>query len=86
MKRLNSCWIFQRKLENEDKLVLIDAMKELKYKKGDVVIKEGEKGDCLYIVDNGTFNCVKSNSDGQQVFLKEYVEGEVFGELALLYN
>lgn len=77
--------MFER-LEKDDKLVLIDAMKEVNFNKNDIVIKEGEKGDCLYIVESGTFNWVKSGNDGKQVLLKVYVEGEVFGELALIYN
>lgn len=56
-------------------------------KDGDTVISQGEDGDLLYIVESGTLTCTRVNSDSPDpVFLKEYQQGEVFGELALLYN
>jgi cAMP-dependent protein kinase regulator len=51
------------------------------------VIKEGEEGDCLYVVGSGTLLCqkvFKGNTD--PTFLKTYQPGEAFGELSLLYN
>lgn len=39
----------------------------------------------LYIVESGTLKCTKV-IDGKETFLKKYTAGDVFGELALLYN
>ena len=61
-------------------------MKEEQYNTNDIIIKEGDRGDLLYIVEKGTFNWVKIGKDGSQILLKVYSEGEVFGELALVYN
>ena len=49
------------------------------------VIKEEEPGEVLYILESGSMACTKM-INGQPQFLKQYNEGDVFGELALLYN
>eukprot|EP00344_Euplotes_crassus_P011981 CAMPEP_0196996446 /NCGR_PEP_ID=MMETSP1380-20130617/2317_1 /TAXON_ID=5936 /ORGANISM="Euplotes crassus, Strain CT5" /LENGTH=386 /DNA_ID=CAMNT_0042412411 /DNA_START=58 /DNA_END=1218 /DNA_ORIENTATION=+ len=83
--RLTSHWMFKC-LEAEDMDTLVDAMQEEVFTAGDTVVKEGDKGNKLYIVDNGSFNCIKENYDGSEKLLKVYNEGEMFGELALIYN
>jgi cAMP-dependent protein kinase regulator len=51
------------------------------------VIKQGEDGDNLYVVDKGDLDCYKRFSkDAENTYLKTYKPGESFGELALLYN
>jgi cAMP-dependent protein kinase regulator len=74
-------------LDEREKQIVVDAMEEKKCFKKEVVIKEGDEGDCLFVVAQGTLTCTKvfkGNSD--PTFLKRYEPGEAFGELALLYN
>lgn len=73
-------------LVDDDKTTLVDTMREEIFSTNDIIIKEGDKGNSLYIVERGTFNCVKENPDGSNTLLKVYTEGEMFGELALMYN
>lgn len=40
-------------LDENEMNVVIDAMDETKFKAGETVIKEGEKGDELYVVEEG---------------------------------
>lgn len=40
-------------LDEKDEHTVIDAMQEKKFSEQDVVISEGDKGDCLYIVASG---------------------------------
>jgi cAMP-dependent protein kinase regulator len=41
----------------------------------------------LFIVFNGTLECTKVfEGNSEPKFLKNYVSGDVFGELALMYN
>jgi len=62
-------------------------MKECTYSNGDMVIRQGDDGDVLYIVDEGQLECTRVMKKGEQpTFLKMYGPGEAFGELALLYN
>jgi cAMP-dependent protein kinase regulator len=74
-------------LESKDLNIVIDAMEEKKVEKGEVVIKQGENGDCLFFIEEGTLDCFKRfPNTTEDKFLKEYQPGEAFGELALLYN
>ena len=61
-------------------------MKQCDFKKDACVIKEGDDGNVLYVVDKGTLDCFKKQKDGSSLKVKTYNEGEAFGELALLYN
>lgn len=74
-------------LDLKEKEIVIDAMEEKVFGEKDVVIKEGDQGDCLYVVASGTLKCTKIfKGNTEPTFLKEYQAGEAFGELALLYN
>jgi len=62
-------------------------MDEKKCFKNEVVIKEGDEGDSLYVVGSGTLSCTKIfKGNTEPTFLKRFEPGEAFGELALLYN
>lgn len=74
-------------LDNRERQIVIDAMEELQFKEGDTVIKQGDDGDILYLVDQGELDCFKTfRREEGDVHLKVYKPGEAFGELALLYN
>lgn len=36
---------------------MVDAMEEKKFGPSQLVIKQGEDGDCLYVVDVGELDC-----------------------------
>ncbi len=85
-KRLNQAFMFSALKEDELNIV-VEAMQGVKIKSGDVVIKEGDDGDNLYVLESGTLTCTKHfKGKPEPTFLKEYIPGEAFGELALLYN
>ena len=46
-------------LNKEDLDIVIDAMDERQFQKGDTVISEGEKGDVLFVVEEGILDCYK---------------------------
>lgn len=76
-----------KELEQKSIEVIVDAIKQIAFRSGSIVIKQGEPGDCLYIVESGILSCSKRfTKDAEPKFLREYHEGEMFGELALLYN
>ena len=64
-----------------DQSIIVGAVSEVKAAKGERVITQGEDGDCLYIIEEGEFDCLKNGSS-----VKVCKAGEAFGELALLYN
>jgi len=74
-------------LDENEKNIVIDAMEEYKISVNDVVIQEGDQGDCLFVIGSGTLSCSKIfPGKTDPTFLKAYQPGEAFGELALLYN
>ena len=81
-----TCFLFN----NFDELEIsniVDACEEKKFKKNEFVIKQGDNGDNLYIIESGELICEKVFNKGESpTYLKTYKEGELFGELALLYN
>lgn len=72
-------------LEEKDFTIVVDAMLKKDLAPKEQIIKEGDDGDCMYIVDQGTLECIKVNG-GESKVVKTCVEGDAFGELALLYN
>lgn len=85
-KRLAEIFMFQS-LDEKSFQVIVDSMAIVTYKKGDYVIKQGDRGDHLYVVDSGAMDCYKLFPEEKEPKLvRNYVPGEVFGELALLYN
>lgn len=85
-KRLSESFLFNA-LDDKEFDIVIGAMIDHKSQVGDVVIKEGDDGDYLYVVESGKLNCTKIfPGNTEPTHLREYVPGEAFGELALLYN
>lgn len=85
-KRLLQAFMFNALDEKEFEIV-VDSIEEVKVQAGDHVIKEGDQGDCMYVLESGKFVCTKVfKGSTEPTFLKEYQPGEGFGELALLYN
>jgi hypothetical protein len=60
---------------------IVDAMEERAFGEGDVIIRQGDPGEHLYILAAGTCDIFK---DG--VCVLQCSPGMVFGELALMYD
>jgi len=57
----------------------------VKFKKGDYVVREGEKGDVFYFVEVGNAVATKTLKKGEKPQnVMDYAPGGYFGELALL--
>lgn len=52
------------------------------YTDGEIIIKQGEPGDCLYVIQKGRVD-VLMEDNGKEVFLTELKERDFFGEIAL---
>ena len=74
-------------LDQKEFEIVLDSIEEVKVQAGDILIREGDEGDCMYVVDSGDLLCSKVlKGHTQPTLLKEYHQGDGFGELALLYN
>lgn len=60
---------------------LIECTQEISFKKGEIIVKEGEYGDELFVVYEG-FVKIFSNSEGK-LFERYFSIGNFFGEAAL---
>ena len=49
---------------------------------GEVIIKQGEEGDCLYVIQQGSVEVI-DESDGEETKLAELKAPEFFGEMGL---
>src|SRR5436190_14776951 len=50
---------------------------------GEVVFREGDASDTLYIVREGRARAIRSHRDGRTITLARFGPGDIFGELAL---
>jgi cAMP-dependent protein kinase regulator len=72
-------------LEKADMDSILSAMKEQSFDAGTKVINEGDDGDYLFVIEKGNLDCIKKIG-GEDKVVKTCGSGDVFGELALLYN
>jgi len=85
-ERLSKTFMFAS-LDPKEQEIIIDSMEEKKVKAGEWIIKQGDDGDNLYVIDRGTLECYKQfSATSEPKHVKTYNPGESFGELALLYN
>lgn len=85
-EKLKASFVFNA-LDAKELEPIVDAMGEKLFEPEGVVIKQGDEGDNLYVVESGKLGCYRQFAKDQpQKYLKEYQPGEAFGELALLYN
>lgn len=65
--------------------VIIGAMLEKTIEAEERIIQEGDDGEVMFVIEEGNFECLKILS-GEEKVVKQCSAGDVFGELALLYN
>jgi len=61
-----------------------EIMEEMKFKPGQVIIREGESGDLFYVITEGRVEIIIRDADGSDVVLHEAGPGDFFGELSML--
>lgn len=64
-----------------ERSIIADALEPRTYRDGDLLIRQGEKGDNFFILERGKVVVTKGDPP---VEVKTYGEGDYFGELALL--
>jgi CRP/FNR family transcriptional regulator, cyclic AMP receptor protein len=70
-------------LDEEAAAALRRSMTEVQLGRGQVVFREGDPGDRLYVVSEGKIKLGRSSSDGRENLLAVLGPGEMFGELSL---
>jgi Cyclic nucleotide-binding domain len=68
-----------------DELVaVIQGLKLLTYQTKQIILREGDRGESLYMLTSGTVKAFRKNAQGKQVLLAELTEGAFFGEGSIL--
>jgi ATP-binding cassette subfamily B protein len=71
-------------LPPEERAQLLQSCEALAFKFGDVIVREGEEGDALFVVVSGRVRVVQRLESGRELVLASLSPGEVIGETALL--
>ncbi|XP_078579216.1 cGMP-dependent protein kinase 1-like isoform X2 [Branchiostoma floridae x Branchiostoma japonicum] len=72
---------FMKNLETSQIQEIVDCMYPVEYSKDQVIIKEGDVGSLVYVMEEGKVEVTKEGNK-----LCTMGPGKVFGELAILYN
>lgn len=70
-------------LDDDAAAALRSSMVTARYRRGEVVFHEGEKGDRLYVVTDGKVKLGRTSGDGRENLLAILGPGQMFGELSL---
>ncbi|CAM9208512.1 unnamed protein product, partial [Phaeothamnion confervicola] len=68
-------------LDPDDLAGCIDSMKPLAIAEGEVIIRQGDRGDVFFVLESGRAEVLVDD-----VVVAEYGSGGTFGELALMYD
>lgn len=72
-----------RQLDDEAAAALRATMEEVVLDRGDVLFREGDEGDRVYVVLEGKVKLGRTSSDGRENLLALLGPGQMFGELSL---
>src|SRR5216684_1703249 len=73
-----------KRLEPHELEKLAEEIDQVNYKAGDVIFNEHDRGDALYILEEGAVRIWVMDEDVNEVTLAELKPGDFFGELAVL--
>ncbi|XP_046673108.1 cGMP-dependent protein kinase, isozyme 2 forms cD4/T1/T3A/T3B isoform X3 [Homalodisca vitripennis] len=72
---------FMKNLEMTQIREIVDCMYPVEYAAGSLIIKEGDVGSIVYVMEEGRVEVSRESK-----YLSTLAPGKVFGELAILYN
>ena len=69
-----------------DKKSLIEKFKSRNVQPGQLLLTKDKPGDGLYVLLNGRCEVLTSDDEGRDMVLAELKDGDVFGEMSLLFE
>lgn len=75
-----------RSLSNRDFERVGDWTEVVAFRAGDMILREEEEGDFMYVVIDGSVEVFVVDDDGKMIVLTELTRGHYFGEQALMPN
>ena len=73
-------------LDPDELRIAVRFMNYVEAKKGEIVFKEGQRGDYVCFVHEGTLDVIKTSETGQHVVISSLHRGRSLGEMSLLDN
>jgi CRP-like cAMP-binding protein len=73
-------------LKDKDLATIESLVKERKYARGEIILRQGEEGIGLFIIKKGKVKVSKTLASGKTIDIAVHSDGEYFGELAMLDN
>ncbi len=70
-------------LDDEAGAALLDQMNSSRLERGDILFREGDQGDTLYVIGEGKVKLGRTSADGRENLIAILGPGEMFGELSL---
>lgn len=80
--RLKKSFLFQG-LPDEVLEALVQKVIRRKFHEGETIIRRGDEGDALYIIDEGSVKIVTVDKQGGELILNRCGPGEAIGEMSL---
>ena len=74
-----------RHVDSEKLVLLAEIAQEVKMPKGQVLVREREVGETMYVVVKGRLQ-LRQTRDGQDYVVEELNPGDVFGDLGVFGN
>src|SRR6266571_366221 len=71
-------------LRGEDMRDLADKFHAVRYRKGEVIFREGEPAERLFLIDEGRVKLSIASPTGQELLVAVLGRGQIFGELAVV--
>jgi CRP-like cAMP-binding protein len=75
---------FLRGLRDEELRMLLPGVIVQKFGAGEAIVREGDEGDSLFIIRQGTVQVLAGATDGRQVHIRDLAPPAFFGEMALM--
>lgn len=72
-------------LTKDEQYMLVSKLKPWNFPAGRYIIKEGEIGDMLFVIERGVCDACKT-IDGQEVVLAQLKKGAFFGEMSVIFD
>mmetsp|Transcript_54375 Transcript_54375/g.116117 ORF Transcript_54375/g.116117 Transcript_54375/m.116117 type:complete len:979 (-) Transcript_54375:122-3058(-) len=72
-------------LGKAEQYLLVGLLKPWSFEAGETIIKEGDVGDMLFVLEKGVCDAVKVQN-GQEVVVSQLKKGAFFGELAVMFD
>ena len=70
-------------LDDEAQQALLAQMSSSRLERGDILFREGDQGDTLYVIGEGKVKLGRTSADGRENLIAILGPGEMFGELSL---